>query len=133
MPVIVEVCAVIVTIAMVALAVSVIRMAGRMSKLTEDARLMFVQARQVAGEAQEVVASMRSMLKPVQRVVDRFERLGTRTAALSSVFLEEVEGPARMAVALVRGVKTGTALFMERLNSRFKPGRAATDGGVRYE
>ena len=133
MPVIVEVCAVIVTIAVVALAVSVIRMAGRMSKLTDDASLWLVQARQVTGEAQEVVASVRSMLKPVQRVVDGFERLGTRTAALSSVFLEEVEGPVRTVVGLVRGVRTGTALFMERLNSRFKPGRAATDGGMRYE
>jgi len=133
MPVLVQVCAVIVTIAVVTLAVSVVRMASRVSKLTDDANLWLVQVRQVTGEAQEVVASARSVLKPVQRVVDRFERLGTRTAALSAVFLEEVEGPVRMAAALVRGVKTGTALFMERFTSRFKPGRAATDGGVRYE
>jgi len=33
----------------------------------------------------------------------------------------------------MRGVKTGTALFMERLGSRFRPGRVATDGGYRYE
>jgi hypothetical protein len=133
MPVLVQVCVVIVTIAVVTLAGSVVRMASRVSKLTDDAHLLLVQVRQVTGEAQEVVASTRSMLKPVQRVLDRFERLGTRTAALSSVFLDEVEGPVRTAAALVRGMKTGTALFMERLSGRFKPGRAATDGGVHYE
>ena len=133
MPVIVQVCAVIVTIAVVALSIAVIRMAGRVSKLSEDAALWLVHVRQVTGEAQEVVASARSMLQPLQRVVDRFERLGSRTAALSSAFLAEVEAPVRIAVALARGLRTGTALFMERLQGRFRPGRAATDGGIRYE
>lgn len=133
MPVIVQVCAVVVTIAVVVEAVALVRMAGRISKLTDDARLWIEHMQQVASEAQEVLASARGMLKPVQRVVDRFENLGTRTAAVSAAILEEVEGPVRTAVALVRGVKRGTALFVERLGNRFKPGRAATNGGIRYE
>jgi hypothetical protein len=114
-------------------AVALVRMAGRISKLTDDARLWIEHMQQVASEAQEVLASARGMLKPVQRVIDRFENLGTRTAAVSAAILEEVEGPVRTAVALVRGVKRGTALFVERLGNRFKPGRAATNGGIRYE
>jgi uncharacterized protein YoxC len=133
MPVLVQVCAVIVTISMLVLAVAVVRMAGRVSKVTDETRLWLEEMRQVAGEAKQVVASAREMLKPVQRVIDRFERLGTRTAAVSAAILEEVEAPVRTAVALVRGVKRGTALFVERLGNRFKPGRAATDGGIRYE
>jgi DNA integrity scanning protein DisA with diadenylate cyclase activity len=120
MPVIVQVCVVIVTIAVVALVIALVRMADRLSKVTEDIRICLVEVREVTGE-------------PVRRVVDRFERLGTRTAAVSSAFLEEVEAPVRTAVALMRGVKTGTALFMERLGSRFRPGRVATDGGYQYE
>jgi hypothetical protein len=133
MPVIVQVCAVVVTIAVVIEAAALVRMAGRISKLTEDARLWIEQMQQVTAEARQVVASSREMLKPVQRVLDRFERLGTRTAAVSAAILEEVEAPVRTAVALVRGVKRGTALFVEYLGNRFKPGRAATNGGIRYE
>jgi uncharacterized protein YoxC len=133
MPVIVQVCAVIVTISMLVLAIAVVRMAGRVSKVTDDTRLWLEEMRQVTGEAKEVVASAREMLKPVQRVVDRFERLGTRTAAVSAALLEEVEAPVRRAVALVRGVKRGTAYFVDRIGNRFRPGRAATDGGNRYE
>jgi uncharacterized protein YoxC len=133
MPVIVQVCVVIVTIAVVALVIALVRMADRLSKVTEDIRICLVEVREVTGEAKSVVATAREVLQPVRRVVDRFERLGTRTAAVSSAFLEEVEAPVRTAVALMRGVKTGTALFMERLGSRFRPGRVATDGGYRYE
>lgn len=133
MPVIVQVCAVVVTIAVVIEAAALVRMAGRISKLTEDAGLWIEQMQQVTAEARQVVASSREMLKPVQRVIDRFERLGARTAAVSAAFLGEVEAPVRTAVALVRGVKRGTALFVERLGNRFKPGRAATNGGIRYE
>jgi len=113
--------------------VGLVRMAGRLSKLAEDIRTCLVEVREVTGEARGVVAKAREMLQPVQRMIDRFERIGTRTAAVSSAFLEEVEAPVRTAVAIVRGVKTGTAQFMERLGSRFRPGRAATDGGYRYE
>jgi hypothetical protein len=133
MPVIVQVCAVVVTIAVVIEAAALVRMAGRISKVTDDARLWIEQMQQVTAEARQVVASSREMLKPVQRVIDRFEHLGARTAAVSAAFLGEVEAPVRTAVALVRGVKRGTALFVERLGNRFKPGRAATNGGIRYE
>lgn len=133
MPVIVQVCAVVVTIAVLVEAAALVRMAGRISKLTDDARLWIEEMQQVTAEARQVVASSRDMLKPVQRVIDTFERLGTRTAAVSAAFLGEVEAPVRTAVALVRGVKRGTALFVEHLGNRFKPGRAATDGGNRYE
>ena len=36
---------------------------------------------------------------------------------------------ARTAVAVARGVRTGTAHFLERITNRFHRGRAATNGG----
>ena len=133
MPVLIQICAVIVTIAVSTIAVSMLRFSARVSQLSEDIRLWLVQVRQVTGEAQEAIATVREIVQPVRRVVDRFERLGERTASLSSQLLDEVEAPIRTAVAVARGVRTGTAQFIERLTSRFKHGRPATDGGVRYE
>ena len=66
MPVIVQVCAVVVTIVVLVEAATLVRMAGRISKLTDDARLWIEEMQQVRAEARQVVASSRDMLKPVQ-------------------------------------------------------------------
>jgi len=127
------ICAVIVTIAVVVTAVSVIRLSKRLTNVSEEVQLWLVQMRQVTGETREVVTSLRGIVQPVQRVVDRFEQLGEATARMSASLLEEVEAPVRTVVALTRGVRTGTSQFLGRLTSRFRHGRAATDGGIRYE
>lgn len=127
------ICAVIVTIAAVTIAVSFVRLSKRLTKVSEEAQLWLVQVQQVTGETRDVLASLRGVVQPVQRVMDRFEQLGERTARMSASLLEEVEGPVRTFVAITRGVRTGTSQFLGRLNSRFRHGRAATDGGIRYE
>jgi uncharacterized protein YoxC len=127
------ICAVIVTIAVVVTAVSVVRLSKRLSNVSEEIQLWLVQMRQVTGETREVMTSLRGIVQPVQRVVDRFEQLGEATARMTASLLEEVEAPVRTVVALTRGVRTGTSQFLGRLTSRFRHGRAATDGGIRYE
>lgn len=127
------ICAVIVTIAVVAIAVSVVRLSKRLTRVSEEMQLWLVQARQITGETREVISSIRGAVQPVQRVVDRFGQLGERTARMSASLLEEVEGPVRTVVAISRGVRTGTSQFVGRLSSRFRHGRPATDGGIRYE
>ncbi|HET9251699.1 MAG TPA: hypothetical protein VFP58_06240 [Candidatus Eisenbacteria bacterium] len=122
------------------IAVSVVRLSQRLTRVSEEMQLWLVQVRQVTGEAREVVSSLRGVAQPVQRAVDRFGKvgerfaqLGERTVRMSALLLEEVEAPVRNVVAITRGVRTGTAQFLERLTSRFRHGRPATDGGIRYE
>ena len=127
------ICAVIVTISVVATAVSVVRLSMRLTRVCGELQLWLVQVRQVTGETREVVSSLRGVVQPVQGVVDRFAQLGERTVRMSASLLEEVEGPVRTAVAISRGVRAGASQFLGRLSSRFRHGRPATDGGIRYE
>jgi len=65
-------------------------------------------------------------------MVDRFESIGERTAALSDAMLHEVEEPVRAVLAVARGVRYGTRRFMERMTRRFTD-RSANNGGTNYE
>ena len=47
-----------------------------------------------------------------------FGDLGVRLARMSSALLDEVELPVRNALAVARGVRSGTAFFVNRLTQR---------------
>ena len=140
MSLLLEICFVIVTIAVVAIAIATVRALQRVGKttekvneLSEEVRGWIAQLKQVTSGAEELVASAKEVVPPVRRVVDRFEAIGVRTAQLSDAILEEVERPVMTAVAVARGVRTGTAYFFERITHRFHRGRAATNGGYADE
>ena len=130
-----EICAVVASLAVVAIAVAAVRAMRCIEKATEqlselagDIRKWMDQASEFTREARETVASVREMIVPIRRVAERFGALGERTADLSAAVLEEVEPLLRTAAAVARGVKAGTAL-LEQLSHRFTHGRSATPGG----
>jgi hypothetical protein len=127
------ICAVIVTIAVVVTCVSVIHLTKRVTRVSEEMQLWLVQVRQVTGESARRHLDGPGCRATVQRVAERFGEIGERTAQMSASLLEEVVAPVRTVVAITRGVRSGTSQFVERLTSRFRHGRAATDGGIRYE
>jgi len=136
MPLLLEICFVIVTIAVVAIAIATVRALSRVGKtterineLTDEVRAWVVQLKQVTSGAEQLVGSFKDVVPPVRRVVDRFENLGMRTAQLSDAILQEVERPVLNAVAVTRAVRTGALHFFERISNRFARGRAATNGG----
>jgi len=140
MPALVQVCIVIATIAVVAVAVTLVgtlvrlgRTAEDVSQLTRTARTSMAQVDLVAREAQAVVSALRECVPPVQRVLDRFEILGRRTADLSSVVLEEIETPVHAAAAVARGVTSGANHLIRRLVERFSPRNTNSYGGNGYE
>jgi uncharacterized protein YoxC len=140
MPLLLEICFVIVTIAVVAIAVAFVRALGRLGKTTEQIELLTQEVREWVGQlkqvtrgAEELVISAKDVVTPVRRIVDRFEAIGDRTARLSDAILEEVARPVMTAVAVARGVRSGTAHFLERITNRFHRGRAATNGGFNDE
>jgi len=136
----VQVCIVIATLGVVAIAAAALRVmyridkaSRRVTRLSREIQAWVAQANELTHEAREAVVSVREVIDPVRRVAERFETLGERTADLSATVLAEVESPLRTAIAVARGVKSGTAYLMERLSQRFTQGRAATNGGSESE
>jgi uncharacterized protein YoxC len=122
MPPLVQICIVVVTLAFVALVVTTIRALLRLgesaAKLTSAAQLSMTQVERIVQETQELLASVREIVPPAQRVVSRFQHLGERAADISTAVFDEIETPLFTAVAVARGVKTGTARLLDLLAAR---------------
>jgi len=136
----VEICVVVASLAVVAIAVATVRTMYRVekamdqaSRLTAEIQQWVSQVGELTHEARETLGSVRGVIEPIRRVVDRFETLSEQTADLSAAVLAEVEPPLRTAVAVARGVKSVTAYFLERLSHRFTHGRSAANGGSNSE
>ena len=136
MPLLVEICAVVATLAMVAVAVAAIRAMNsvtharvQFTRLTDEVHQWMVQVNALTLEARETMVSLRDVVAPIRRVADRFEALGERTASLSAAVLGEIEPPVHNAVLLARAVRSGATFLLERLSHRFAYGRSATNGG----
>jgi hypothetical protein len=129
MPVIVQACIVVVTLALVAIAIATIRAMARFEKTAQELRETAQEARRSISEVHEMVDSLSEAVTPLKRTIARFEELGQRTVRLSSAVLDEVERPVRTAVALVHGVRQGTHTLLGRLSQRFAHRRSATNGG----
>jgi len=117
MPVIVQVCVVIVTIAIVTLAVNAFRLMNSMNatiakvdELVAGFRGTPERIRDVLNTVEEVASSARSMVAGVKDVV------GYATDISASV-IDEVAKPVLGAVAVLRGLRTGTRFLLERLTN----------------
>jgi uncharacterized protein YoxC len=123
MPLLIQICIAVVTVAIVAIAATSIRAMIRLGeaaeRLTSAAQVSMNQVERVVQETQELLASMREIMPPAQRVANRFHQLGERAADLSTAIFNEIEQPALTAVAVARGVRTGTAELLGLLTRRF--------------
>jgi uncharacterized protein YoxC len=137
MPPLVQICVVIVTLAFVAIVVTtvftMIRHSETAARLSAAAQVSLAGVDRVVQDAQELLASVREIMPPVQRVVKRFERLGGRAADLSTAVLDEIEEPVLTAVAVARGVKTGAGHLLDLLTRRFAQPRSSNNGDQDHE
>lgn len=140
MPLLLQVCVVVVTIAIVALVMSAMRTLTRLQKtlgdfnsLNEQVRHSLTRVDRLTDEAQGVLVSVRDVVPAVRRVVGRFESIGDRAADISAAVLEEVEAPVYTAVALVRGVRSTATQLIQRLAQRFTHRSTTTNGGSIHE
>ena len=140
MPALIQICIVIVTISLLVISLMTVRMMSRFNRTTEELSQLSHAIREstvkfdlVTHEARTLVVSLRDCVPPVQRVVERFEAIGQRTADLSSTLLEEFELPVFTAAAVVRGVRSGANHFLKRLMYRFTHGNSPNDGGYDHE
>lgn len=123
MPLLVQICVVIATLAFLAIVATAIltlkRLGETAAQLTSEARESLTQVTRAAQETRDLVASVRDLMPPAQRFMKRFERLGERAADLSTAVLDEIEEPVVTAVAVARGVKIGAARLLNLLTRRF--------------
>ncbi len=129
MPVIVQVCVVIVTIAIVTLAIYAIRLMksvnatlASVDELVESFRGTPERIRDVLGTVEEVANSARTMVAGVKDVV------GYATDISASV-IDEVAKPVLGAVAVLRGLRTGTKFLLERFTNGPSRTRRYNQGG----
>jgi uncharacterized protein YoxC len=140
MPVLVQICLVIVTIALAAVAFVTVRAIIRFEKVAKELtetlqsiQRVVPQVEEVTAEAREIVSSVSSIVPRFRAVAERFENLGERTAQMSSDLLEQVEEPVRTAVAVARGMRRGATTLFDRLMHRFAHQRSQWNGGVHNE
>lgn len=139
MPVLLQVCAVLVTLAVIAVAISVTRAVNRFvllsdefSRTNETIRSSVAQAEAMTRQLRELVNEVQSIVPPIKRVADRVGEIGERTVGLTNAILSEVENPVRNTLALITGVRTGTRSLLGALARRV--GRPTpTNGGYRHE
>jgi uncharacterized protein YoxC len=140
MPALIQICIVIATIGLLAIALMTVRVMIRFNRASEElaqvTRAVCASAAKfdlVAHETQALVTSLRDCVPPVQRVVDRFEAVGQRTADLSSTLLEELELPVFTAAAVARGVRSGADHLLKRLMHRLTHRQTPIHGGFDHE
>jgi uncharacterized protein YoxC len=80
---------------------------GTLSKLVEDLT-------RTSAEVRELVAKLERIAESLEEPASQFASLGSRAASVSSAVLDEVERPLLTAVALVRGVRAGAGVLVDR-------------------
>jgi uncharacterized protein YoxC len=125
MPVILQVCAAVITLTFVILAIVVMRTmvrferaADSFSKTAEEVRAAISDVKETTHEMREVVSAWSDTVKPVKGVAHRIAELGNRATDLTSSVVEEVAIPVRRAVALTTGIRMGTSYFLDRVMER---------------
>ena len=137
MPVLLQICAVVFTVAIVAIAVAVTRAMGRVvvasdefARTAETIRTTAAQAEAMTRQLRELADELKTIVPPIQRVANRFGNLGERAAGITDAVLSEVEAPVRNTLALITGVRTGTRSLLGAITRRMGQ---PTNGGYPHE
>lgn len=114
MPLIAQICMVIVTIVLAAMAVMAIRLMLQTRTLLESARIslaelpaMIEEVKRTSARADELLLAFARISGSVSTAATHFERLATHTTTLASSLLEEVERPVSQLVRVMRALRFG--------------------------
>ncbi len=142
MPMLVQICIAVVTVALVGVSIAFIQAIGRLSKTAEQLERTMTRVEQVIPEAERAILEARAVLdtlgntaRRVDRVVGDFADTGSRIARTTSMVVDEVISPVTRAAAVVRGVRFGAmSLVGSILKKRRALGLAAHEtGGNHHE
>ena len=137
-----QICAVIITIAIATIAIAVLRAMQTFERAIEEfrktadvARASIAEIDVVTRQIRELALSVEGVVVPLQRVSMRVAELGQRAVNLSDEVLTQIETPIHQTVALVTGVRTGTMTLLQSLRGRFagRVSPAPSNGGFHHE
>ena len=140
MPLVFQICAVVVTIALVVVTVVAIRamrrfenVANEFSKTSEMARQTLTEIQGISREAQEITATFGRLGPRFREILTGFGDLGHRATSMSTTLVQEVGAPVLAAVTVVRALRSGAARFFRDTKLRPSRHRTLTNGGVGHE
>lgn len=121
MPMIVQACIVVVTIAVVVMAFMAVRLMIRLDALTDTVESGFLHMREAIDGFRKTSDKLDGVLGVVDQIAqsvrtgtDRVEGVVDQASSVASTFLDEVERPVHEAVAVMRGIQAGTRALMQR-------------------
>lgn len=135
MPLIAQICMVIVTIALVGVTVMVVRLMFQTRTLIESANRSLAELPALIENLQRMSARTDDLLLAFSQIttsarngVAQVEGLATRTSAMAAQLLDEIEPPVSRAVGVMRGIKAGTSFLFQRWQSHAGNGSQPTQG-----
>ena len=121
MPLIAQICMVIVTIALAGVAMVAIRLMLQAKALLQTANSSLI-------ELPALIADVKQITRSARAGVSQFEGIATRSSTMASSLLHEVEQPISQLIGVIRGIRFGANYFIQRWKSRVG-GRAHTKQG----
>jgi len=129
-----QVCAVIVTLAIATIAIATIRAMRRFevashefTRMAETIRESALQAEIVTRQLQDLAVAMQSVMPPIRNAASRLEALTERATDVSHAMLDQVESPIRNTLAVLTGLRAGTRSLLGSLGRR--AGHQQSNGG----
>ena len=136
MPIIVQACIVIATLAIVIFTIMAIRLMRRLESLSAAASLslgrfdeFLEQSHKASLRVDGMLVSLEQMTSSVRASVQQLEEVVHRAAGLASSVLDEVERPVRNAVSVLRAVQAGATFLVQKWTGR-NPTSDAGDGSA---
>jgi hypothetical protein len=121
----IQICVVLITAAFIGVSIMTMRAMARIEKAADEfsrtaqsVQRSMAMVEDVTHEIHDLVGTVGKATPPLRRAVSMFGELGERLARLSSALVDEVEAPVRNVLAVARGVRSGTAFFVNRLTQR---------------
>jgi uncharacterized protein YoxC len=125
MPMLVQICIVVVTVALVGVSIALIRAIGQLSGTAIQLERTMVRLEQTVPEVERTVQEARELLDVLGRTAHRVDALagefadtGHRIARATSMIVDDVVVPATRVAAIVRGVRTGASTLVSSILKR---------------
>lgn len=135
MPLIAQICMLLVTIALVGMAVMTIRLMLQTRTLIETATRSLAElpaliedAKRMSARADELLLAFSQITSSTRKGVAQIEGLATRTSAMVAQVLDEIEPPVATAAGLIRGIRAGASFLFQRWHTRVSDHSQPTQG-----
>jgi hypothetical protein len=125
MPLIAQICMVVVTIAAVGMAVMSIRLMLQTKVLIENANRSLGQlpaliedVKRASARADELLLAFSHITRAAKTGAAELESIATRSGTLANSVLDEIERPISQTVTMLRGLRLGAEAIIQRLQTR---------------